>query len=282
MIHLVSDGAGDFPGSSLEELGVSLLPIQVNFKYRQFTAGHDLNHAHFYELVRETHTIPKTSLPSPGQIADLYRSIASKGDEIISIHTGSQLSGTYAVVCAVAEELQKELTIHPFDSQAASAALWMLCAEAHKRIGQAWPVPEILHALERVRAQTVAYFTVENLSFARMSGRLSMVETALASLLHVNPVIVLQDGKLEVRAKVRTRARALQRVVDLVKEATQGRKISACIVHAHDEPIGRYFQDLFAEAFPGSSLALTELCIPVAVHIGPGAVGVVAQFEEET
>jgi len=117
---------------------INVLPLRVNFGEKTYTAGINIQLNEFYRMVHQTRIIPKTSLPSIGQIADFYRGIAERGDEILSIHVTSQLSGTFATIQSAAQELKDEFRIYPFDSGAGSAALGFMCREARlmERAGQ--------------------------------------------------------------------------------------------------------------------------------------------------
>ena len=219
MLRIVTDGAADMPAEWRQEYEIDVLPLRVNFGDKTYTAGVDLSLDEFYDLVKRTRIIPKTSLPSPGQVAEFYRSIASRSDEILSVHVSSRLSGTFATVTAAAQELAGEYRIYPFDSGAGSAVMGLMCREARRlaRIGAS--AEKILGHLGRMRDRLTVYFTLDNVEFAYLNGRINALQNALSSLLHVKPIIVLRDGLLEMADRVRTRQRAIEHVLESVREA---------------------------------------------------------------
>ena len=281
MLKIVTDGAVDMPQGWEKEYDIHVLPLWVRFGERVYTQGIDIGPENFYSLVRENRAIPKTSLPSPQQVVDFYRKIASKGDNILSVHLASKLSGTFSVIQIAAQELADEINIVPFDSGAGSAAMGWMCREARllERSGAA--MSEIVQRLEKFREQLTLIFTVDNLEFAQLSGRVNSLQSAVSSVLRIKPVIMLRDGLLYAGEKVRTRRRALERLLDCVRERVGTRKILLAVVHAADPETAQLIVEKAKTLFNIKELIVTELSIPVAAHLGPGTVGIVAIPVEE-
>lgn len=280
MLKIVTDGAADMPVEWQKAYDIHILPLRVNFGDKTYTAGIDLHLRDFYNLVRQTRMIPKTSLPSPGQVADFYRSIASKGDEILSVHIASKLSGTFATVVAAAQELKDEFIIYPFDSGAGSAAMGFMCREA-RRLSQIGLSPDqIIKHLEKMRDRLTVYFTLDNLEFAYLNGRINALQNALSSLLKVKPIIVLRNGLLEMADRVRTRHRAIEQVLESVKERIGDHPATVAVVHAADPEAAKAILERIRGMINVKESVITDLAIPVAANLGPGTIGIVAYPEE--
>jgi DegV family protein with EDD domain len=278
---IVTDGAVDMPEGWEKEYDIHILPLWVHFGERVYTQGIDVGPENFYDLVRENRSMPKTSLPSLQQVVDFYREIATRGDDILSIHLGHKLSGTFSVIQAAAQELANELNVVPFDSGAGSAAMGWMCREARlwERSGAA--MTEIVRRLEKIRQQLTLIFTVDNLEFAQLSGRVNSLQSTISSLLRIKPIIMLRDGLLFAGEKVRTRQKALDRILDCVGERVGKRRILMAVVHAADPMTAQVLVDKAKTLFNIKELIVTELSIPVAAHLGPGTVGIVAIPVEE-
>lgn len=281
MLRIVTDGAADMPAEWLEKFNIDLLPLRIRFGETTYVQGEDVTPENFYQLVREKKSIPKSSLPSPMQVVEFYRKIARKGDSILSIHIASKMSGTFATVEMAARELRGEMDITPFDSGAGSAALGIMCREARilERAGQS--LQEIIVRLERMRQRLTVIFTVDNLEFARMSGRVTGMQAALSSLLKIKPIIVLRDGLLNVAEKVRTRQKALDRILEDVMAQVGEKKIILAVVHAADPTTARDLLDRARKRLRINEFFMTDLSIPVAANLGPGTIGIVAVPIEE-
>jgi DegV family protein with EDD domain len=281
MLRIVTDGSADMPAGWEKTYGIDILPLWVRFGERTYTQGVDLDPAGFYRLVRLNHVIPKTSLPSPQQVIDFYRKIAHKGDNILSVHLASKLSGTFSVIQVAAREIANEMNVVPFDSEAGSAALGWMCREARLMDRAGISMADILVRLERARQRLTIIFTVDNLEFAQLSGRVNALQSALSSLLRIKPIIMLRDGLLYAGEKVRTRQKALDRILDCVKERVGQQKIMMAVVHAADLETAQALVERAKSRFNIKEIFITDLSIPVAAHLGPGTVGIVAIPIEE-
>jgi DegV family protein with EDD domain len=281
MLRIVTDGATDMPSAWESQYEINVLPLRVNFGDTTYTQGINFSFNDFYALVRQTRIIPKTSLPSPGQVMEFYRSIAKRGDSILSLHIASKLSGTYATIQAAAEELRDEFPIYPFDTGAGSAAVGFMCREARLLNRSGFGPEQIIRRLERIRDRLIVVFTLDNLEFAYLNGRISTLQNALSSLLNVKPIVILRDGLLEMAGKVRTRGKALDHILEAVREKIGDHPAYVAVVHAADPAAAQMMLERIRGMINVKESIVTDLAIPVAANLGPGAIGIVAYPADE-
>jgi len=275
MLRIVTDGAADMPAGWEKEYDIQVIPINIQFGERTYLQGVELNNEDFYRLVDESGKIPKTSQPSPFQFKKFYESVAKAGDTILSLHVTSKLSGTFESAMTASRELGDRYNIVPFDSGAGSAALGMMCREARlmERAGAA--TQQIIERMYRIRQDVQIVLTVDTLDYARMSGRVGTLQAALASVLNVKPIIVLQEGVLDVAERVRTRSKAINRVLELLHARFAGEEVNLAAVHARDLPSAQALLEQARKIFIIKEFILTELSIAVAANLGPGTVGLI-------
>jgi DegV family protein with EDD domain len=274
MLRIVTDGGADFPEGWEALYDIHTIPLRIQFGDRTYLQGRDIGPWNFYQLVQERREIPRTSLPSPGQIIEFYRSIAQKEDNILSIHLGSKLSGTYATVQLAAQELVNEINVFPFDSGAGSAILAMMCREARLLDQAGGSVQDILARLAAIREKLTVVFTLDTLDFARMNGRVNALQKALTSVLHIKPIVILRDGLLQMADRVRTRQKAIDQIINFASSRVGKAPVNVAVVHAADPQMAHWLMDKVRELFNCCELVLTDLSIPVAANLGPGAVGI--------
>jgi DegV family protein with EDD domain len=281
LLRIVTDGAADMPPEWEKIYAIHVLPLRVSFGDETYTQGPTFTREDFYRLVNEKRMIPKTSLPSIGQVKEFYRSIAQVGDTILSIHISSKLSGTCATVQSAAAELTDEFKIIVFDSLAGSAAEAFLAREARvmERAGAA--LPEIMRRLEGIRQRISILFTLDTLEYAYLSGRISALQNIIVMALKVKPIIVLREGLLDMADKVRTRQRSLDRVLTKLQEKLGQRLVNIAVVHAADPLTAQELCKKATALLNVKDVIITDLAIPVAANLGPGAIGVIAYPEEE-
>ena len=276
MLKIVTDGAADMPPEWEKEFDIEVIPINILFGEKTYLQYVDLDNAGFYKMVDETKTIPKTSQPSPHQFAEFYKKIAKKGDVILSIHVTSKLSGTYASSVQAAEDVKGLFQVLPIDSMVGSVAIGFMCREARK-MDRAGKSPEqIVNSLVGIRERVRAFFTLDTLEYAKMSGRVGALQAAMASIMNVKPIAVLKGGVLNMAERVRTRKASIARIIAMAEEEFGKTPVYLGVLQANDRPSG---EALMAEAKEHFNVVgepvLTDLSISVAANLGPGTVGLV-------
>jgi len=276
MLRIVTDGGADMPNGWETSFGIDMVPLYVRFGEKSYLQGVDINSQSFYDLVQKTRIVPKTSLPSPAQVIEFYKKIAQKGDEILSIHIGSKLSGTFSVIQMAAQELKNDFKIVTVDSGAGSAALGFMCRDARLMHQNGAPLEKIAAKLADFHKKVVVVFTLDTLEYAYLNGRVSALQTALSSMLRIKPIIVLKDGLLSMVEKVRTRTRSIDRILDIVREKIGLQEVNLAVVHAIDPSTAQILHDKAKKMFNCREIVITDLSFPVAANLGPGAVGIIA------
>lgn len=277
MLHIVMDSGGDLPEDWLKEYDIAVVPINVHFGEEVFLEDVTLKSADFYRWVKEKGLIPKTSQPTPQQYIQLYKEIAQPGDVILSIHLTSKLSGTYDSAVMAAQELAQEgYRVIPFDTLAGTGIQGYMCREAREMDRAGADLDQILERLEEIRGGTEVIFTVDSLEFAQKSGRVQMLESILASILQIKPVIILKEGTLAVASKVRTRKASLEYIVEEMVRRMGSKLVNAAIIHAQDITTALDISERLKGLLNIKEFFIEELSIGIATHLGPGTVGIVA------
>lgn len=276
MLRVVTDGAADMPPEWEKQFDIQTIPINIQFGDKTYLQNVDINTARFYEMVNEAKTIPKTSQPSPHQFVEFYRKVAKKGDTIISVHVTSKLSGTYASAVSAAGEVKDEFKVYPVNSMTGSVGIGLMCRETRKMDRAGKHPDEIVKTLDGVRERVRAFFTLDNLEFARMSGRVGTLQAALASALNVKPIAVMRDGVLNISERVRTRKASIARIIEMAEQEFGKSPVYLGVLQANDKPSGEALLDEARKHFNvQGEPVLTELSISVAANLGPGTVGLV-------
>jgi len=277
MLRIVMDSAGDLPEEWLDKFEIEVIPINVHMGNEVFLEGVNLSIEHFYNWVKKTGLVPKTSQPTPQQYIEVYRRVYQPGDVILSVHLTSKLSGTYQSALMAAEELKEEgIQVVVFDTLAGTGIQGYMCREAREMERNGAALDEIIQRLERIRDVTHVIFTVDSLEFAQKSGRVQLLESILASLLNIKPIITLKEGTLAVANKVRTRKASLEYIVREIVEKMDGSLINAAIVHANDLATALDLSSQLEGLLNIKDLFIEDLSIGIATHLGPGTVGIVA------
>jgi DegV family protein with EDD domain len=278
MIKIATDSTCDLPGEYFEEYSISPVPINIHFGTETFEDGVTIDREAFYRKIEELGILPTTSQPSAGQFEQLYVRLQKEGaSEIISLHVAAKLSGTYHSAELAKELVEGVVRVYPFDSACGSAGLGFMALEASRMARAGKNATEIVERMKVIRERMTLVLTVKDLRFAQMSGRVGRLQSSLASLLSIKPIVILEGGLLDVTEKVRTQRKAIDRMLEIVAERIgASAPANLAVVHAQEPDLGR---DLLARAkalFDCQESFLTDLTSSLVVHFGPGTLGLIA------
>jgi len=276
MLKIVMDSAGDIPDEWRNEYDVVVIPVNIQFENKTYLQGVDLSNDDFYRLADSTGVIPKTSQPTPQQFVELYKKIAQVSDIILSLHVTSKLSGTFNSAVMAAQELKNKLKVIPYDSGSGSAAMGFMCKEVRQLERAGATMQIILNRLDEIRKNVSIVLTLDTLEYARKSGRVKRLQAAIATLINIKPIVILKDGALDMKERVRTRQRAISRVVEIIHERVGDHLVNVAVVHSQSIDAAKQLIEKVNETLHVNELILSELSIGVAANLGPGTIGVIA------
>ena len=276
MIKVVTDSTADIPQELLDRYDIRLVPINIQFGTETYQEGIDIDRPTFFRKLDEYPTVPTSSQPSPGQFVEVFRPLVEDGHSIISIHVTSKHSGTYQSAL-LAKSMLPEADIEVFDSLSISIGTGYQVLAAARAAEEGKSMKEIIQMLEGIRSRMSLYLTPATLKYLQKSGRVGKLAGALGSLLNVKPIIKVEDGVLEAFQNVRTRGKALERIVELTAEAvgtTEPVKIG--IPHAEVPDEAEELRKRLESIFNVDEMQVVPLACSLTVHGGPGIIGIVA------
>jgi len=271
------DDAGDVPAESIKKHNLKILPVNVMFGTEEFLSGVDITHETFYEKVKAVgdHNFPKTSQPTPFQFVEAYESILAEGEkDILTITVSEKLSGTYASAVAAGKELEGQGNFYLFDSQGGSAAQGFMALEAAEMAAAGKDIDTVIARLKTMRESMVVVFLINSLEYAVKGGRVSALRSTMASLLNIKPIMQLENGLIVEAGKVRTYKKAMNYMVDFVKERVGDKPVKVAFLHARDVEGMRTLQALARPQLKIIEEIEVDLAIAVAINLGPGALGI--------
>jgi DegV family protein with EDD domain len=277
MIKIVTDSTCDLPAQLYREHDITVVPINIQFGAKTFLDGVTIDGPTFYRTIKQSGYLPKTSQPSAGQFQEAYLRLADDGaTDILSIHVTARLSGTFQSAELARELVEGRVRIHPFDSACGSAGLGFMVLEAARMARAGAGIPDILARMEEIRPRLFIGLTVRDLRFAQMSGRVGKLQGSLASLLNIKPIILLEQGVIDVSEKVRTRTKALDRLLQILVETVGTvQPVNLAAVHAQVPDEAAALLERAKSVCNCRESFLSDLALSLAVQFGPGTVGLV-------
>jgi len=276
MIKIVTDTTVNLSDEILARYDIRAVPIAIQFGRETYEEDVDIDRDTFYRKIEEMGIVPTSSQPATGRFTDVYQDLAASGHQILSIHITSKHSGTYQSAI-LASSMVPDAQVEVFDSASISLGTGYMVLEAARAVERGWSQEEILARLRQIRDGMYVFLTPATLKYLQMSGRVGRLQTALASVLQLKPIIKVQDGVLEACENVRTRSRALNRLVELLVGALGPHDpVNVAVVHARAAKEGRALLERLKAALNYREAMFADLVASLAVHGGPGVVGVFA------
>jgi DegV family protein with EDD domain len=270
-VAIVTDSTADLPPDLTRSRAITVVPLTLNFDGQSLLDGVDIRPDEFYRRLGSVTAHPTTSQPSPGQFAEVYRSLLVDHEAVVSIHISQKLSGTYESARQAAGMTDPK-RVRVIDSELVSMSLGLITLAASSLASSGAGAEAIEAQVLAMRPNIQTYFSVATLEFLRRGGRIGRASALLGSVLQVKPVLCIRDGLVTPLERVRTFDRALNRVVELTRAVDRGHGVCVIVGHADAqadaERLGREL-DPIAE-----TLLIQPLGPVVGAHAGPGVVGV--------
>jgi|TARA_B110000263_G_C15234581_1_gene476361 DegV family protein with EDD domain len=272
-IRIVTDSTSDIPKNIAETHGITVVPLNVHFGETVFKDGIDLTTEDFFEKLVADPRHPSTSQPSVGEFVDTYRDIASDGDEIISIHITSKLSGTYNSATQAANQLKDKIKVHVIDTEQVSCAIAYAAIAASNSIKNGGSVADAISAAKSVCQRSHFYALFDTLEYLAKGGRIGKAQSLLGGLLKVKPILRTKDGVIDTFKRARSRKGGMLLLNQTIKAL--GSLDDLCVIYSTDNSDAQILATQLTEFLPDGKTPLMIKVGPViGTHAGPNLIGV--------
>lgn len=274
-VRIFVDSSSDITPELAAELGIHVVPLTIHFGDKVFKDGVDITPSLFYEQVRKTKTPPNTSQPSPGEFLKYYNEYSTAGDTILSFHISSKLSGTYQSAVLASKQIT-DRTIHVIDTLSVSMGVGIPAIYASRWAAEGVAVADILKRCAKMTASTRIYFLVDSLEYLQRNGRIGKAQVLVGSILSIKPVLCMDDGEVAAADRVRGKAQAMTRLIELAFGGVkQSQKYASAVMDAVNSKESAYLAQVVKQRLSDVDLYQAPLGPVVGTHAGPGTVGVI-------
>ena len=278
-LRVATDSTADVPPRLASELQIAVVPCQVLWGKEVYQDGVDLQPQEFYERLAQSADLPKTSQPSMNRFMETYRRLldAEGSEAVISIHVAGNLSGTVNAAWAAAQNLSDPSQVEVIDSGQISLGLGWAVIEAARMAQSGFSREDVSRAVHGMLPRLRAAAMIDTLENLYKGGRISQVTAALGTVLRVKPLIKIERGRVEVTERVRTRSRALKRLVVMVR--SWGPLARLAVLHTGAEELAQELVSMIEDLAPDNQIMIEPAGAALTTHLGIGAVGVCAVVE---
>jgi len=279
----VTDSTAYLPAGLAAERGIGVVPLEVRLGTRVGREGVDIDAAAVSAALADRHLVVQTSRPAPADFAITYRAaLAGGASGVVSVHLSRELSGTWDAARLAAEEVGAD-RIRVVDSRATAMGLGYAVLAAADASATGAHADAVEDAAAAVAARCRVFFCVDTLDRLRRGGRIGAAAALVGSALAVKPLLHVAQGRIVPLEKVRTTARAAQRMVELAVRAAGDGPVDLAVHHLGAHERAEELAERLRERVPRlARLLVSEVGAVIGAHAGTGLLGIVVVPRDES
>jgi len=275
-VQIITDSGAHFADPSVpERLGITVVPQIIQLGSQQFREGADLEAEEFFRRLPHFIGMPAAQPPSVDEFRTLYATHTRRNEQILSIHTSARMSTTIGRARQAADEFLGRGKIVVLDSMSTSLGLGILVEAAAEAAARGEPLDELVRIVRGMVPHLYAVYFTESLDYLERAGRLSKSQSILGTMLGIKPFLTIEEGEIIPMEKVRTREKAIEKLVEFVSEFSYIERVA--IMQSGEQPTEdtRLLLERLEQTFPGQYFPVLMYGASLACLIGPDSLGIV-------
>lgn len=237
----------------------------------------DIENEVFYEEIKNSKEIPKSSQPIPNEMLNTFKEIVKDGDSIVGIFLSSKMSGTYSNANMIKDMILEDYPdaeIHILDSKTNCMQMGFAVIEAARTASEGKSINEVINAANHVINNSRFLFTPETLEYLKKGGRIGGAAALFGNVLQIKPILTVVNGETSVFKKVRTRKKAIEEIVKTVLEEIESKGFGDIVVHHINCQEDGLKLAKALENKLGKKVDIQSIGPVIGVHVGPGSIGI--------
>jgi DegV family protein with EDD domain len=274
-IAFVTDSTAYIPAELSKLYNINIVHQGLIWGGQTYRDGVDIQPDQFYARLKTMKEMPTTAQVPTQEMQETFQQLIDRNFLVLGIFLSSKFSGTFQAALQAREALGNAVEkVFLVDSNTTSMAMGYTVLAAARAAEKGADIKECVALAEKAREHVGVYFVVETLEFLHRGGRIGGATRFIGSALNLKPILALKDGRVEAEDRVRTKTKALERVLELVGEQVRGKThIRVATVHANAEEEARTLLQRAAAELSAIESILSPVSPVVGVHAGPGTVG---------
>lgn len=276
-VAIVTDSTAYIPKELESEYDLRIAPLQLIWGDEQFRDGVDIQPVQFYEKLKDAEIMPSTSQATPGALKEIYKDLTNQGFDVFSIHISSKLSGTIDSAIQAKAMLELE-NVEIFDSETAGMALGFQVLAVARAAANGASLKDCIKIAQKARESTGVLFAVRTLEFLHRGGRIGGAQAFLGTMLNLKPILEVREGKIEAAGKVRTMNKAVDKVIEIMKEQIgENTPVRIAIQHGNAYQEAVNLLNKVTASMPDGTVAeavIADVSPVIGTHTGPGVIGI--------
>ena len=274
---VVTDTTAYLPDDLVREHDIHRVSLYVTLDGETQAESELSDYDTFFERLSRSSEGATTSQPSVGDFRAVYEPLLAEGRDIVSVHISAGISGTCDSARQAREALSEEgrggERIHVLDSRSGCGGQGLMAIAAARVAAAGASGEETLARAEETRASLRMWFAIDTLEYLRKGGRIGAAQAWIGSTLKIKPILTLEEEITPVE-RVRTRRRALERMVDFARERKEAGADGWVVQHIHDPESAQELVQHGRDVFGSDPVFVSEVGPVIGAHVGPGLLGI--------
>jgi DegV family protein with EDD domain len=272
-VALLTDSTAYIPPDLVAKHNITVIPQILIWGEETFRDGIDIQPNEFYERLKKASVMPSTSQAMPTHFIEVFDKLLQQNYEVLTVVLSQKLSGTLSSALQAKEQMP-DAPIEIIDSQTTSMAMGFMVLEAARAAERGASLQECKALVERAIDHTGLVVTVDTLEFLHRGGRIGGGARFLGTALNIKPLLEMRDGRLEALERVRTRSKAIARVIEVIEQRIDGRKpVHIAALHAMAPKDAHAMIETLNGRLNVVECVVSDVSPVVGTHVGPGTVG---------
>lgn len=278
-VAIITDSSAYLPENIIQELGIHVVPLTLHWGEDTYRDGEDIRAEEFYARLAESETIPTTSQTPMGEFERLFKSLLDQDYAVLAILISSGISGTVESALQ-AQKAFPDAPLAVVDSRLVSMALGFMVMAAARAAADGASLEACQALAEEIYPKIEVYFTVDTLKYLNKGGRINTAKRLVGSALNIKPIMEIRNGKIELVESVRSRKKAIARLLELVARDIDGcEHVRIATFHAAADEDKLKLMAHAVDRFNPVETVITYVSPVVGAHTGPGTLSIAYQVE---
>ncbi len=221
---IFTDSGSDLDEKMVKKLNINVIPLTAIIdgkEYLNYPDEREITNSEFYKILRKG-AVCKTAAINSETFIEAFEPYVKNGSDVLYIAFSSGLSCTCESAINAAAQLREkypERRVLVIDSLCASLGQGLFVYLCCQKRDEGKSIEEVRDYAEDIKLRLCHWFTVDDLKHLKRGGRLSAASALLGTMLHIKPVLHVDDeGHLINMEKAKGRKAAICRLAEMLEE----------------------------------------------------------------
>jgi DegV family protein with EDD domain len=271
-VKIITDSVADIPQAVANELGITVVPLNIVMNSVTYRDGIDITTDKFYQELESIRQPPTTSTPAPQVFTEFYDRLAEETNEVLVITIGRKLSSTGESALKAVEAMKKKCRVEVVVSEFAMMAEGLLAIAAAKAARNGANLDELIKITRHNISRVGIRLAFDTLEYLKRGGRIGQAQALLGSMLGINPVLGIKDGEVFPYGRERSRAKAIDHLYQFA--AGYSRIDELAVEDATTPGETNAFIERLGAIFPKERIYHSKVSPVIGTNVGPRVIGV--------